>query len=89
MNSTKVEICATHPQSRDLHAIEEGRLELGQIAHEISAIVVTFNLRHLEAIVFLRAVLLCITIIDIDCLREVGDVTPVVLNLSVSLQVTL
>ena len=78
------ELGAAHSQPRHIHAVEEGCLELGQIADEVSIVIVSFDLRDLEAIIFPCSVLLSFIIVNIDLLREVFDVTPLDLIFSCS-----
>ena len=70
------ELGAAHSQPRHLHAVEEGRLELGQIADEISIVIVALDLRDLEAIIFPGSVLRSVILVNIDGLSEVFDVSP-------------
>ena len=72
LDTSEVELCATHAHSRHLHAIEEGRFQFREVRNEIGAIVVSFDLRHLEAVILACSILLCIIFIDFNGFREIG-----------------
>lgn len=76
LDAAEIRLRTAHPQPRNLHSIEEGGLELGEVADEVCIGGAALDLRDLEAVVLSSAVLNRLVLIEIDRLGEVREVVP-------------